>query len=138
VKRFFDWTFRPFFVLTGAVTALGTLNAFWPRWGTETLVKISFIPEYTIILQHWGFMLGLTGILMIVAALREDWRQPVLVFCTCEKAFLVYLEVANAGQPYSQGLRLGACMDATVVVYTLAYWAAYQIESRGQSKPATA
>ncbi len=123
MERFFDLTFRPFFVVTGVGTTLGVLNAFWPRWAAETVDKIKFNQEYTIILQHWGIMLGLMGIFMIVAAYREDWRKPILIYSLCEKAFLVYLVVANISQPYSRGLWLGAGMDATVVLYTIAYFA---------------
>jgi hypothetical protein len=123
MKRFFDLTFRPFFVVTGAATILGALNAFWPRWTVEQVEKIRFVQDYTIILQHWGFMLGLMGVFMIVAAYRTDWRTPILIFCAAEKAFVVYLVVANLNQPYTQGLRTGAIMDATVVLYTSVYFA---------------
>jgi hypothetical protein len=122
MKRFFALTFRPFFVLTGAVTALGSLNALWPRWTAESVEKIAFVQDYTIILQHWGFMLGLMGAFMIVAAFREEWRKPVLIFCALEKAFVVYLVVANGSHPYADGFKAGAWMDATIVLYTLAYF----------------
>jgi|ERR1017187_1671785 hypothetical protein len=122
MKRFFALTFRPFFVLTGAVTALGSLNAFWPRWTADSVEKIAFVQDYTIILQHWGFMLGVTGAFMIVAAFREEWRKPVLIFSALEKAFVVYLVVANGSHPYADGFKAGAWMDATVVLYTLAYF----------------
>ncbi len=32
MKRFFDLTFRPFFVITGIETASASLYAFWPSW----------------------------------------------------------------------------------------------------------
>jgi hypothetical protein len=125
MKRFFDLTFKPFFVLTGIGTALGALIAFWPKWAAERLVKIAFVQEYTIILQHWGFMLGVMGVFMIVAAYREDWRTPILIFGLCEKAFFVCLVVANESHPYSQGFWAGAGMDATVVLYTIGYFGVY-------------
>jgi hypothetical protein len=125
LKRFFDFTFRPFFVLTGLVTAFGALNAIWPRWTVETVEKIPFVQNYTVILQHWGIMLGLTGVFMIVAAFRQDWRPPVLIFCVCEKAFIVYLVLSNMSHPYAQGLWPGAAMDAVVVLYTIVYFAVY-------------
>jgi len=122
MKRFFELTFRPFFVLTGVGTALGCLDAFWPRWTAETVEKIPFVLDYTIILQHWGFMLGLMGVFMIIAAFKADWRNPILVFAALEKTFVVYLVVANRTQAYAQGLIGGAVMDATVVLYTVAYF----------------
>ncbi len=125
MKRFFALTFRPFFVVTGAITALGSLNAFWPRWTAEAVERIVFIREYTIILQHWGIMLGLTGVFMIIAAYRAEWRIPILLFSAFEKSFIVYLVVANRGSQYVNGFRLGAAMDATVVLYTIVYFAVH-------------
>ncbi len=122
MKRFFDVTFRPFFVITGMVTALGALNAFWPRWTAEKVELLPFVQNYTIILQHWGFMLGLMGLFMVVAAFYMAWRNPILIFSACEKGFVVYLVVANVSRPYARGFWAGAAMDATVVVYTLVYF----------------
>jgi hypothetical protein len=129
MRRFFDASFRPFFVLTGTVTALGALNAFWPRWAAEKVNLIPFVQDYTIILQHWGFMLGLTGVFMIVAAFRAEWRNPILIYSVCEKTFIVYLVVANVGRPYARGLWAGAGMDATVVLYTMFYFAVFRFKS---------
>ncbi|MGA7854842.1 MAG: hypothetical protein WCA15_16065 [Candidatus Acidiferrales bacterium] len=123
MKRFFELTFRPFFVITGAATTLGALLAFWPQWAAVHVLRIEFAQDYTIILQHWGFLLGLVGVFMIVAAFREDWRQPVLILCACEKAFIVYLVIVNASYPYSHGFWMGAAMDAAVALYTIGYFA---------------
>lgn len=125
MTRFFDLTFKPFFVLTGIGTALGALNAFWPQWAVERVVLIRFREDYTIILQHWGFMLGLMGVFMIVAAYRAEWRTPILIFSALEKAFFVYVVVANIGEPYARGFWAGAGMDATVVLYTVVYFAVH-------------
>jgi hypothetical protein len=122
-KRFFDVTFRPFFVLTGIGTALAGFYAFWPQWAAEKIAKIAFVQDYTIILQHWGIMVGLMGVLMIVAAYRAHWRKPILIYSGFEKSFMVYLVVANMSHPYSQGFWAGAGMDATVVLYTIVYFA---------------
>jgi len=123
MKRFFDLTFKPFFALTGIGTASASLYAFWPRWTAETVGKIPFIPDYTIITQHWGIMVGLMGVFMIVAAFKVEWRKPILIYSLLEKAFMVYLVVTNGSLSYSQGFKMGAAMDATVVVYTIAYFA---------------
>jgi hypothetical protein len=122
MKRFFDLTFRPFFVITGIGTALASLYAFWPRWTVETVGKIPFVPDYTIITQHWGIMVGLMGVFMIVAAFRVEWRKPILIYSLFEKTFMVYLVIVNASHPYSQGFKGGAAMDATVVLYTIVYF----------------
>ena len=54
MKRFFELTFRPLFVITGIGTALAALNAFWPSRSVKKVVLIPFIQDYTIIVQHWG------------------------------------------------------------------------------------
>ncbi len=122
MKRFFDLTFRPFFVLTGIGTSLGAVNAFWPRWAAEKVDLIPFVQDYTIILQHWGIMLGFMGIFMIVVAFRADWRKPILIFSACEKTSFVYLVATNVSRPYARGLWAGAVMDATVLLYTIVYF----------------
>ena len=65
------------------------------------------------------------GVFMIVAAFRSDWRNPILVYSAIEKTFMVYLVATNIGRAYSEGFLLGAIMDATVVVYTIAYFGFY-------------
>ena len=123
MKRFFDLTFKPFFVITGTGTATAGLYAFWPRWAAETVGKIPFVPDYTIITQHWGIMVGLMGAFMIVAAFNLEWRKPILTYSLIEKAFMVYLVLANGSHSYSQGFKMGAAMDAAVVLYTIVYFA---------------
>ena len=61
--------------------------------------------------------------ILIVAAFRTDWRKPILIYSACEKALIVYLVVTNIDRPYARGFRVGAGMDATVVLYTVAYFA---------------
>jgi len=125
MKRFFDLTFKWFFVITGIGTAAASFYAFWPRWAAETAGKIPFVPQYTIITQHWGIMVGLMGVFMIVAAFKVEWRKPILVYSLLEKVFMVYLVLANGSQSYSQGFKLGAAMDATVVAYTIVYFTVF-------------
>ena len=85
MKRFFDLTFRPFFVITGIGTAGAVLYALWPRWSVETVGKIPFVPDYTILTQHWGIMVGLMGVFMVVAAFKVEWRKPILIYSLLEK-----------------------------------------------------
>ncbi len=125
MKRFFDITFKPFFVITGIGTAAAIVYAFWPRWAAETAGKIPFIPDYTILTQHWGIMVALMGVFMIAIAFKAEWRKPILLYSLFEKAFMVYLVLANGSHSYSQGFKPGAAMDATVVLYTIVYFAVF-------------
>ena len=128
MKKFIDKTFKPFFILTGFGTALAGLNAFAPRFTVETVQKLEFVEEYTIFVQHWGIMVGLMGVFMIVAAFKEEWRTPILVYSAIEKAFMVFLAVANSREPFSAGFYVPATMDAIVVLYTLLYFATLRRE----------
>jgi hypothetical protein len=135
MKRFYELTFRPFFILTGIGTALASLDAFWPRWTVETVQKLPFVQDYTILLQHWGIMVGLMGVSMVVAAFRVEWRKPILIYSAFEKTFMVYLVVANRSQAYAQGFKVAAAMDATVVIYTIVYFAMIAFTPLEQRSP---
>jgi len=51
-ENFFSRTFRPFYFLTGAGTALIAVFALFPSWATPTIARLPFLLEYTIIIQH--------------------------------------------------------------------------------------
>ncbi len=78
--------------------------------GSEDVGKIPFVREYTIITQHWGIMVGLMGVFMIVAAFKVEWRKPILIYSLLEKAFMVYLVLANGSQLLLTGFQ-GGCGD---------------------------
>lgn len=67
-------------------------------------------------------MVGLAGVMMIVAAFCESWRIPVLIYSAVEKALFVSLCVGGAGQAYAAGFLAAAAMDALVVLYVVAYF----------------
>ena len=123
MKRFFNLTFRPFFVLTGVGTATAFIYAFWPEWAVPNIAKFPYRVEYTIFVQHWGIMVGLMGVFMVVAAFRANWRNPILIYSGIEKSFMVYVVLVNLSQPHSQGFLFGAAMDTAVVLYTIGYFA---------------
>ena len=54
MNRFFELTFRPFFVLTGRERRWRRLYAFWPRWTVEKLQKIAFVQDYAILSNTGG------------------------------------------------------------------------------------
>ena len=134
MKRFFELTFRPFFILTGIGTALAGLDAFWPRWTVETVQKIPFVQDYTVILQHWGIMVGLMGVFMVVAAFKVEWRNSILIYSAFEKVFLVYLVMVNGSHPSAQGFKVPGAMDATVVLYTIVYFSVYGFTALEQGR----
>ena len=93
---------------TQAITATSVLFAvdirlFTPIFGGV----VDYTPASVPALRHWGFMIFGIGVLMIVAAFRPWLRFETMLFCTLEKCFIVYLFLANLGEPWGKGY-LGA------------------------------
>jgi hypothetical protein len=122
LQSFFARSFRPFYLVTGAGTAGIGLFAVLPSWATENIAKLPFLVEYTIIIQHWGIMVGLMGLFMMGAAVFPAWRAPIGLYSILEKAFMVWLVLVNAKQPFVTGFWLPFAIDLTVVVYTIGYF----------------
>lgn len=136
LQGFFARTFRPFYLLTGAGTALIAIFAFFPSWATPTIAKLPFLVEYTIIIQHWGIMVGLMGLFMMGAAIIPAWRLPIALYSLVEKAFMVWLVLSNASQPYAAGFWIPFVVDLTVVAYTIGYFIFRGFDSQLQKMPA--
>ena len=121
IKHVFDRTVRPFFLFTGAGTALVGLYAFLPSWAMPNVAKLPYLQDYTIIIQHWGIMVGIMGIAMMLAALVPQWRVPILLYSAFEKAFMVWLVLSNAQSSFVSGFWIPFVLDSTVVIYTIGY-----------------
>jgi hypothetical protein len=68
-------------------------------------------------------MVGLMGLFMMGAAIFPAWRFPIALYSVLEKAFMVWLVLANAKQPFAAGFWVPFAIDFTVVVYTIGYFA---------------
>lgn len=121
LERFFARTVTPFFLITGAGTAGIGLYAFFPAWAMPNLARLPYQADYTILIQHWGIMVGLMGLAMMVAAVVPSWRIPIFLYSVLEKGFMVWLVLSNVGESHVQGFWLPFAVDATVVAYTLGY-----------------
>ena len=97
--------------------------AFVPPWAMPNIVKLPYLVEYTIIIQHWGIMVGLMGLFMMGAGIFPSWRFPIALYSVLEKAFMVWLVLANARQPYVAGFWIPFALDFTVVACTIGYFA---------------
>lgn len=122
LELFFTRTVRPFFLLTGTGTALVGLYAFLPSWAMPNVAKLPYLQDYTIIIQHWGIMVGLMGVFMMGAALVPQWRVPILLYSAIEKAFMVWLVLSNAHHSFASVFWVPCALDATVVIYTIGYF----------------
>lgn len=135
LESFFSRTFRPFYFLTGVGTALIAAFAIFPSWATPTIARLPFLIEYTIIIQHWGIMVGLMGLFMMGAAIIPEWRVPIALYSLVEKAFMVWLVLSNARQPFVAGFWIPFAIDLMVVVYTVGYFMYRGPSSPLRSKP---
>ena len=122
MKSFIDKTIKPFLTIAGLFTCMAGLYAFLPQFTVENIAKLPFAVDYTIFVQHWGMMVLLVGIFMIISAVKVAWRIPVLIYSAIEKAFMVFLYLFNAGRPFSAGFQGAAIMDGVIVIYLLLYF----------------
>lgn len=122
MKSFIDKTIKPFLVIAGIGTCAAGPFAFMPRFAVENVSKLGFSGEYTIFVQHWGMMVLLMGIFMIISAFKDSWRLPILLYSAIEKTFMVILFLANSRLPFSKGFQGPAVMDGIIVLYLLIYF----------------
>ena len=85
MKSFIDKTIKPFLIIAGLGTCVAGLLVFLPRFALENIFKLPFVEDYTIFCQHWGLMVLLVGIFMIISAFSVSWRRPVLIYSAIEK-----------------------------------------------------
>jgi hypothetical protein len=122
MKQLIQKALKPVLIIGGLGTAAASLYAVAPQFAVENIAGLEFIQDYTIFVQHWGVMVGLIGIMMVVAAFKPSWVVPLLIYACIEKVFMVYFALSNAGQSYSEGFWVPATMDGIIVVYALLYF----------------
>ncbi len=122
MKSFIDKTIKPFLIIAGFGTCTAGTLAFLPKFATENIFKLPFAENYTIFVQHWGMMVLLVGVFMIISAFKVSWRMPILIYSAIEKVFYVYLYLFNINHSFSAGFQGGVIMDSVIVVYLLLYF----------------
>jgi uncharacterized membrane protein YozB (DUF420 family) len=122
MKSFVDKTVKPFLVIAGLGTCAAGLYVFLPKVAIETVAKLPFVEDYTIFVQHWGMMVLLMGIFMIISAFKVSWRMPILIYSAIEKFYMVVLYLFNINRPFSTGFQGASIMDAIIVLYLLLYF----------------
>ena len=111
MKKFIDKTIKPFLVIAGLGTCVAGLLVFLPQFTVESIFKLPFVEDYTIFVQHWGMMVLLMGIFMIISAFRVSWRMPILIYSAIEKTFMVYLYFFKIKRSFSAGFQGATIMD---------------------------
>jgi len=124
MKSFIDKTIKPFLIIGGLFTGAAGLTAFLPEFSVQNVLRLTFIEDYTIIIQHWGMMILLAGIFMITSAFKVSWRVPILFFTLVEKAFFVFICLININRPFVAGFLGAVVMDSMIVVYLLLFFRA--------------
>ncbi len=137
IQHFFARTVRPFFLFMGAGTALVGLYAFAPAWAMPNVARLPYLHDYTIIIQHWGIMVGLMGLAMMAAAVVPQWRVPIFLYSAIEKFFMVWLVLSNSQQSFVSGFWVPFAIDSTVVIYTVGYFLALGFRSSELAAPGT-
>jgi uncharacterized membrane protein HdeD (DUF308 family) len=122
VKSFIDKTIVPFLIVAGLGTCSAGILFILPQFAVETFFKLPFTENYTIFIQHWGLMVFLAGIFLIVSAFKDNWRTPVLIYVAIEKTLYVSLYVCNINSSFSKGFMGGAIMDSLIVLYLILYF----------------
>ena len=122
MKSFINKTIKPFLIIAGLGTCGAGLLVFLPQFTVESIFKLPFVEDYTIFVQHWGMMVLLVGVFMIISAFRVSWRMPILIYSAIEKTFMVFLYLFNISRSFSAGFQGGAIMDAIIVIYLLLYF----------------
>src|SRR5271170_1744281 len=123
VNAFVAGTIKWFLIIAGVATGSSLLfaidiNLFTPIFGG----LVDYTPSSVPALRHWGIMIFLLGVLMVVAAFRPWLRFETMVFSTVEKGFIAYLFLSNLGQPWVMGYFGAFVMDSTIAAYGLLYF----------------
>jgi hypothetical protein len=122
MQKFIELTIKPVLIIGGLGTAAAGLYAFVPQFAVTNIAELEFVQDYTIFVQHWGFMVGLIGVMTVAAAFKESWRTPILLYVLIEKAFMVFLVASNLGETFANGFLVPAAMDTIITVWLLLYF----------------
>ena len=121
MELFFKKTSKIFLLIAGLFTSIGGIVAFFPKIGLESLFNLEYILNYTIILQHWGIMVLLLGIFILISAFKVEWRNPILLFAIFGKLYIVVLYLININNQFSEGFIVSALIDFVLLVYFILY-----------------
>lgn len=119
---FFVNSFFWILIVTGAITALVGLGALRPRQG----LKDGFggevdDPAALLIIRHWNFLIGVTGVLLLYAAFHPEVRTIVLWIAIASKSAFAALVLAQVRTFAGKPAVIGAIADIVMVALYLLY-----------------
>ncbi|MCP4752219.1 MAG: sulfatase-like hydrolase/transferase [Proteobacteria bacterium] len=121
-EKVVDKTLRPFMFLAGLMTMGPVMIIHAPEAGLMKLFQLKLVAEYTLAVQHWGLMIFLLGLLMVVSAFRTGLIFPVMLYSALSKAGMVVLTISNANHRWVEGFLQPALFDFLCVVYAIVYF----------------
>ena len=122
MEKIIDKTLRPFLVITGLITMAPLMMALAPEAGLMKLFQLKLVTEYTLVVQHWGWMLFLVGLLTVISAFQSKLIFPIMLFSALERAGIVVFTVLNARYHFIEGFLQAAALDLICVIYALFYF----------------
>jgi choline-glycine betaine transporter len=103
--------------VTGAVTALGSLQFFAPTFYSKSVLQVELKDDLTrFYFSHWGVLVLCMAILMILAGDNAALQRPVLAIVLIEKLVLVAMLLKDFKKPYTQKMRVVMAFDSICVV----------------------
>lgn len=123
LEAFIRMTIGPFLIVGGLLTAIMFIGAVAPRAAATRSLKLPWDENYTVVVRHWGFIVGMVGLMLIWAFFDRAVLFPAMLFSAVEKAFMVYLVLSSLKKPWAKGLVPAAVIDGIMVLYSLLYFA---------------
>ncbi|MEA5448048.1 hypothetical protein VB780_05670 [Leptolyngbya sp. CCNP1308] len=117
----------------GLATASVFIFAIAPQWAIVNILRLPYSETFAtnyfdqghyLIYQHWGVMVGFMGVVMVVAAFKQSWRNSVVFYSFAEKFLMVLLFVGSRGfaNENTHGFFPVIIVDTIVSVWTIGYW----------------
>jgi uncharacterized membrane protein HdeD (DUF308 family) len=121
MRTWIDKLLKPYLIVIGLVTMLPGLLVIRPTLGLSRLFQLTLPAEAMLIVQHWGAMLFLVGVLMVIAAFRSSLVWSVMLYATLEKSAIALLAFVYRGQPWAEGFQMVMVMDGCCALYGFLY-----------------
>jgi len=122
IERIINKTLKPFLIIAGFITMLPGILVISPAKGLMEFLHLKLLPEYTLLTQHWGLMVFLVGLLMVVSVFKKRFVNSIMLYAALEKAGMVVLFLINSNQPWAAGFTQAAMVDTFCVFYALLYF----------------
>lgn len=135
LKRSVEIVLKPFLVIAGLATIIPGLAAFFPENITTGLLKLEYIESYRLVIQHWGMMVSLMGVFIMLSAFYTQFRTAILWYSTIEKTFMVLLYFRFREHSFTEGFTGVMIADSIIVACTLVYFYATCRVDNGNTSP---